>query len=327
MPTTVKAEEGVRRMKKPQIRKKTVVIIGAVVVVAIIVTAVLLLFLRNLNEKTVNIDGIRIDRNDYNAMRADAEKDTSYRQEPEKSKQTIAISVKSDEIAKKYKLGITQEMLEQRSKTLFDKEWAGLNNWQRSAVETTTLLDYAYFLSKGGSEVYIYEFPFAAAYAVDIKDVAKNMQAIASADQKAKQDATALRAELLKDKAKAGSLTIKLRNDPAYAEGYGFAMNPSRWFFMTDDAKTYESGDPENEKIDVDEQVAQQVKALKPGATSEVITRVGEMPVDPRAQPLTFAEKPIAYRVMYVSKKVTAQKDVYNQIKQEIEKMKIGEIQ
>lgn len=314
-------------MKLPRIRKKTYILITIVVVVAVVATVGLLLYLRALDEQTVNFDGTRLDRNDYNAMRADAEKDTSYRQEPDKSKQTIAISVKSDEIVKKYKLGITQEMLEQRSKTLFDKEWPGLNNWQRAAVESTTIMDYAYFLSKGGSEIYIYEFPFAAAYAVDIKDAAKNTQAIVAANQKAKQDATALRAELLKDKTKAGSLAIKLRNEPVYAEGYGFAMNPSRWFFMTDDAKTYESGDPENEKVDVDEQVTQQVKGLKPGATSEVLTRLGEMPVDPRAQTLTFAEMPIAYRIMYVSKKVTAQKDVYNQVKQEIEKMKIGEIQ
>lgn len=313
-------------MKKPHIRKKTVVIIGAVILVAVIATGGLLLFLRDLNEKTVYIDGTRIDRKAYNLMRSEAEKDTSFRQDPEQSKKTIAVSVKSEEIIKKYKLGITQEMLDQRSKTIFDKEWPNLNSWQRTAVETTTLLDYAYFLSKGGSEVYIYEFPFAAAFAIDIADEAKNNQAISSASDKARRDALALRAELSNDKSKAGALTIKLRNDPSYEEGYGFAMNPSRWFFMTDDAKTYETGDPENDKVDVDEQVTQLVKALNAGSISDVLTRTGEMPVNSRVEPITFAQKPIAYRVIYVHKKIAAQKDVYNQVKQDIEKMKIGEI-
>lgn len=313
-------------MKLPRIRKKTFIIITVVIAVAVVATVGLLLYLRALDEKTVNFDGTRIDRQEYETMRADAAKDTSYRQDAEASKQTIAISVKADEIVKKYKLGITQEMLEQRSKTIFDKEWSGLNAWQRSAVESTTLMDYAYFLSKGGYELYIYEFPFSASYATDIKDAAKNERAITAANQKAKEDATTLRSELLKDKTKAGSLTIKLRNDPKYEEGYGFAMNPSRWFFMTSDAKTYEGGAPEEDVVDVDMQVMEQVKLLKAGSISEVITRSGEMPVDPRTQPVTLTEKPIAYRVIYLHKKVAAQKDIYNQIKQEVEKINAKEI-
>ncbi len=315
-----------RHVKKPQLQTKKVIIVTVIVLIATIATVGLLVYLRILDEKTVNIDGTRIDRKEYGVMQADAKTDPSFAQDDERSKEIIAISVKAEEISKKYKLGITQEMLDQRSKTIFNKEWPDLNAWQRSAVESATLMDYAYFLSKGGSELYIYEFPFAASYATDIKDAGKNAQAIAVAQQKAEQDAEKLRSELPKDKTKAGTLTIKLRNDATYAEGYGFAMNPSRWFFMTDDAKTYEGGMPEDNKADVDEQVAQQAKTLKVGEISEVLLRTGLMPVDPRVTSITLAEKPISFRVIYLHKKVSPQKDVYNQVKKEVENMKIEDI-
>ncbi len=302
---------------------KITVLVSALVIVVFAVVAAAIYF--NYKAQTaIVVDGKRITKTQYNNLVKEAKDNFATDDE---AKEVIIRSLKGEDIAKEFNLPINDHLLNERSLAMFNQEWSTLGEWQKQKIYTDTLVDLSYFLSKGGYNVYQFNAPFSINYGMYGDNPLKSPAEIETARSAAEKKANDVRSQLAQDNKKADTLVNDLRTSEPYKNGYGFATNQSKQFYVTEDGFSFISGKADRNQVSVREKTLETIKGLKAGEISSVITESANLTTLATKEDNPYFKKviPIAYQVFYVKEKIAAQPGLYDKVMSKINSIKVEE--